>query len=160
MYFFMKLYVLRHGKAEKAKQGVKDFDKKLEENGILQAIKMGDYLKDVKIDQIICSSAVRTFETEAIVNEFLKIDNVVYLDELYLASSQVIKEAICDMANGTNVLYIGHNFGISDMVSELCEQDITMSTCMLAEIDILVERWDLLMKGAAQLINVTEPNQL
>lgn len=156
----MKLYVLRHGKAVNAIKGVKDFDKKLSESGILQAIKMGDFLKDVEINQIICSSAVRTSETEAIVNEFLKIDDVSYVDELYLASSETIKNTICNLAIEQNILYIGHNFGISDFVSELSGQTINMTTCMLAELDIQLDDWTLLSNDTGVLVQITEPNQL
>jgi len=159
-YFFMKLYILRHGQAENAIEGVRDFDKKLAENGILQAVKIGDYLKEIEINQIICSSAVRTSETEAIVNEFLKIDDVSYIDELYLASSEVIKNTICNLAIEQNVLFIGHNFGISDFVSEISGHDVNMSTCMLAEIDIQIDEWSLLSNETGILVNITEPNQL
>jgi phosphohistidine phosphatase len=156
----MKLFVLRHGQAENAKQGIKDFNKKLTENGILQAIKIGDFLKDFTIDQIICSAAVRTSETEAIINEFLKIDDVSYVDELYLASSEVIKNTICNLAIEQNVLYIGHNFGISDFVRDISDQDINMTTCMLAEIEIQGNEWNLLSNGIGELKRITEPNQL
>ncbi len=160
MNFFMKLFILRHGRAENAEQGVKDFDRKLAEEGILQAVKIGDFLKESPIFQIICSAAVRTSETEAIVNEFLKIDDVSYVDELYLASSEVIKNTICNLAIGQNVLYIGHNFGISDFASELSGQTINMSTCMLVELDIQVDSWTLLSDETGVLKQITEPNQL
>lgn len=160
MYFFMKLFVLRHGQAVNASQNVKDFDKQLAEDGILQAIKIGDFLKEIEINQIICSSAIRTSETEAIVNEFLKVDDVIYVDELYLASSEVIKNTICNLATEQNILYIGHNFGISDFVSELSGQTINMTTCMLVELDIQVNRWELLSNDTGVLNQITEPNQL
>ena len=156
----MKLFILRHGQAVNAEQGVKDFDKKLSEDGILQAIKIGDFLKEIEINQIICSSAVRTSETEAIVNEFLKIDNVIYLDELYLASSEIIKNTICNLASTQNILFIGHNFGISDFTSEISGQNISMSTCMLVELDILLEDWKLLSNDTGVLKQIIEPNQL
>ena len=156
----MKLYVLRHGQAENTKHGIKDFDKKLAEHGILQAIKIGDFLKEIQIDQIVCSSAVRTSETGAIVNEFLKIDDVSYIDDLYLASSEVIKNTICNLATEENVLFIGHNFGISDFVSELSEQEVNMTTCMLVELDIEVEEWILLSNGTGVVKQIIEPNQL
>jgi phosphohistidine phosphatase len=156
----MKLFILRHGQAVNAQEGVKDFDKKLSENGILQAIKIGDFLKETEINQIICSSAIRTSETEAIVNEFLKIDDVSYVDELYLASSEIIKNTICNLAIEQNILYIGHNFGISDFVSDLSGQSINMSTCMLVELDIQLDNWTLLSNDTGVLKEITEPNQL
>ena len=158
--YYMKLFVLRHGQAENARQGVKDFDKKLSEYGILQAIKIGDFLKESSINQIICSAAIRTSETEAIVNDFIKIDNVKYIDELYLATADVIKQTICDLATEQCVLYIGHNFGISDFVTEICGQDISMSTCMLVELDVEFDDWQLLSYNSAFLKKITEPNQL
>jgi len=156
----MNIFILRHGDTENVCVGQKDFGRKLSENGVLEAVKIGDYLKELNIDQIICSSAVRAVETQAIVNEFVKTDHVDFYDNLYLASFETIINSINMNAFGENVLYIGHNFGISDFASHLCDHEILMSTCMLIELEVLVDEWRLLSTNTGLLKTITEPNKL
>lgn len=156
----MNLFILRHGKAVDNSQGLKDYDRKLSESGILQAVKIADFLKNKNIDQIISSAAPRAFETASIVDQIVKAD---YFDEdndLYLADSQTIKSKISIAAHEKNVLYVGHNFGISDLASELSGQDISMSTCMLIELELQIDDWQLLSNHMGIIKSITEPKQL
>lgn len=156
----MNLFILRHGKAINSEQGLKDFDRNLSEEGILQAVKIADFLKDKKISQIICSSAARAFETATIVDQIIKVPDFKEDKKLYLADSKSIKNKIASTGQGDNVLYVGHNFGISDFASEICGQNISMSTCMLVELELHINDWAMLSNEIGLLKNITEPNQL
>lgn len=67
----MNLYFVRHGKTEwnleKRVQGIADTE--LLDEGIEQAKKAKEDLKDVNIDLIVCSPLKRTRQTAAIINE-------------------------------------------------------------------------------------------
>ena len=67
----MKLYVIRHGQTDwnvaGKCQGITDID--LNSAGIEQAKKVGEQIKDHKIDLIICSPLKRTRRTAEIINE-------------------------------------------------------------------------------------------
>ena len=156
----MKLFILRHGKAVNIKEGSKDFDKKLSEEGILQAIKIADYLKDKQIQQIIYSSATRTSETASIIDQIIHVDEIDFDDSLYLADSQTIKDVISEFGNKENLLYVGHNFGISDFTGEITGHNINMSTCMLIEVEMEIDDWKLLSNETGILKKITEPNNL
>ena len=156
----MNLFVLRHGTAVNSEFGVKDYDRKLSENGILQAVKIADYLKYFNIKQIICSSALRAFETASIVDEIIKTDSFLDFKDLYLTDSNHIKQTIIENASYDSVLYVGHNFGISDFVSELSGEPITMSTCMLVNFEVDIDHWNMLSNGIGIIKNIIEPNQL
>tara|TARA_B100000809_G_scaffold215030_1_gene220093 strand:+ start:70 stop:540 length:471 start_codon:yes stop_codon:yes gene_type:complete len=156
----MNLFILRHGKAVNGEQDLKDFDRQLSEKGILQAIKIGDYLRDKNINQIICSSAPRAFETATIVDQIIKAADFEEDSRLYLADSNTIKHKISTTANANNVLYVGHNFGISDFASHISGQKIDMTTCMVIELDLQIDDWDLLSENIGVIKNITEPNQL
>lgn len=156
----MNLFILRHGEAVNSGVGLNDFNRKLSENGILQAVKIADYLKNEHIQQIICSNALRAYETASIVDEIIKSDSFLDFKELYLADSHTIKSFISEHATKDNVLFVGHNFGISDFVSELSGEQITMSTCMLVKFEMEIDDWKLLSNGTGLIKTKIEPNQL
>ncbi len=60
-----RLFLFRHAKAAWAEPGMRDFDRKLSDDGIEEAKKMGIALHANALlpDHIICSSAVRARET-------------------------------------------------------------------------------------------------
>lgn len=156
----MNLFILRHGKAINSAVGMKDFDRKLSEEGILQAIKIGDYLKDKGINQIICSSAPRALETATIIDELIKVEHFNEDKHLYLVDSETIQHKIIENGQENNLLYVGHNFGISDFVSDLSGQNLSLSTCMLVEFEMQIDNWKLLSAETGIIKTITEPNQL
>jgi phosphohistidine phosphatase len=156
----MIFFILRHGKAEDSRGNLKDFDRHLSEKGEKQAHKMGQFLADKGIEQIISSSAQRTKGTTNIVNEYLKVDDVTFVNELYLADLSTIKENISTLAHKDKVLYVGHNFGISDLVSDLSGEYIGLSTCQLAYFEMEVDDWQHLSSETGSLIDIISPKQL
>ena len=156
----MKLYILRHGKAVEPSENIKDFNRSLSEKGINQADKIGQFLRDKKIGQIISSSAVRTKETCLIINNYIYCSNISYHDDLYLSSSQTILENICLNGKSDNLLFVGHNFGISDFVSDLSNENMTLSTCMLVELNIEIDNWKMLSSGLGAIQKTIKPNSL
>jgi len=156
----MNFFVLRHGKAENIRDNLKDFDRGLSEKGKKQAHKIGQFLADKGIEQIISSSAKRTKETTSIVNDYIKSNDITFVDELYLADVSTIKEKISILAKKDIVLYVGHNFGISDLVSDLSGQQITLSTCQLAYFTMEIDDWRLLSANTGILKELITPKQL
>lgn len=74
----MKLYVIRHGltKCNVENKYNGNLDEDINEEGIKQAIKMSEYVKDLNIDFIICSPMKRTKHT-------CRLINVNHLDVFY-----------------------------------------------------------------------------
>jgi phosphohistidine phosphatase len=158
--FFMKLFILRHGKAEDIKENLKDFDRKLSSKGVKQAHKLGRYLSTFKIEQIISSSANRTKETTEIVNEYCHTKTIMFDKDLYLADVNTIKKKIAKLATKENVLFVGHNYGISDLVTDLTGHDTNLSTCALAIVDLQINDWGYLAGGTGILEQIIIPKQL
>jgi len=156
----MIFFILRHGKAEDSRVNLKDFDRHLSQKGVKQAHKMGQFLADKGIEQIISSSAQRTKDTTNIVNEYLKVNDITFLEELYLADLSTIKEKISNLAHKEKVLYVGHNFGISDLVSDLSGQNISLTTCELAYFSMEFDDWNYLSSETGSLIEIISPKQL
>lgn len=156
----LKLFLLRHGKAVNAEEGVDDFKRGLNKKGVAQINQLGIYLEELNtiIDEIVSSSAIRTKETAEIANHFIELGKITYAEELYLASQNEILKYISENVNGKNVLYVGHNFGISELASFLVDQPISMSTGMLVEIELNIAEWKELGKGKGKMKRFIQPN--
>ena len=83
-----KIFVIRHGKSDWGNPFQDDFDRTLNHRGLLDAKKMGDYLKNHTLpDAIISSTAKRAITTAYLIANQLKFDEelIVKKKNLYLA---------------------------------------------------------------------------
>ena len=82
---------MRHSKTEPTNNNTIDFDRKLTQNGIQDAKKMGKYLANkVKPDVMLVSSAQRTRQTWSNIHECWGNIPTKFDSNLYLASSEFI----------------------------------------------------------------------
>jgi phosphohistidine phosphatase len=139
----LDLYLLRHGKAGKANDGETDYDRQLNKKGVAQIEGVGKHLSEEgqKINQLISSSATRTKETSQIILKHIEIEKSSFHDDLYLASNNAIIKLIHKEAKEKTVIYVGHNFGISDLATELSNQQIAMSTGMIVHLTFDCDDW-------------------
>jgi phosphohistidine phosphatase len=158
----LKLYLLRHGKAANPERYDHDYDRPLNKKGIVQINQIGYKLEHEghRVSQIISSSAKRTEQTTVIVNHYLACNNVDYHEDLYLAGHGHIFDALQKLSNSSEVLYVGHNFGISDIASYLSGENISMSTGMLVELTFDFDDWQMLSKESASEIMTYAPKIL
>ena len=136
----MNLYLLRHAKSS-WESYEDDHDRVLSERGRNDAYTLGEYLHKNKInfENTLVSSSQRTRETISIINEASphSIDQVNYLDSLYHASSNKIKEIIQNHTN-KSLLIVGHNPGISELISDLLKSNlIDYPTCVFAQFNLI-----------------------
>jgi phosphohistidine phosphatase len=158
----LKLFLLRHGKAANPEGYDQDYDRPLNKKGVAQINQVGyQLLKEVTgIGQIISSSAKRTEETTLIANNFLGVSAISHHRELYLANQEQILDSIQNLASHQSILYVGHNFGISDIASYLSGENISMSTGMLIELSFDIDDWRLITHNSATIITTFTPNIL
>lgn len=113
---------MRHAEAADFAPGLNDADRPLTRRGQDQARRVADELADqgVRIDQVLCSSAVRTRQTL----ELLEIDApVTYTSALYNAGSQAIREEIGLLAEDVSVaLVLGHAPGVPTLAHDLSDE--------------------------------------
>ena len=132
----MNLYLLRHAKSS-WESYEDDYDRVLSERGRNDACTLGEYLhkNNINFENTLCSSSQRTRETISIINTVSphSIDEVNYLDSLYHASSDKIKEVVQNYSN-KSLLIVGHNPGISELISDLLKSNIVdYPTCVFAQ---------------------------
>ncbi len=156
----LNLYLLRHGKASKSAESGKDFDRELNKKGTAQCNRIGFILagQNLTIDRIICSSAIRTKQTAGIVNHYLKSSDCQYFEDLYLANAQKITRFISMEGQGKNVLFVGHNFGISDVTEYLSGKKTEMATAQLVHIRFAVDDWAKVSAGTGQFVSTIVPD--
>ena len=114
----MKLHLLRHAKTHQKSPTGKDFDRELLPRGIAQSEALADYLQD-KISgiDVWCSDATRTRQTLGILAKTISLGHTSYFKALYLCSYRQYLSMLNHRRGGSELLIVGHNFGISDIAN-------------------------------------------
>jgi phosphohistidine phosphatase len=158
------LLVLRHGKSSWKYDDLSDHDRPLKKRGKVDAVKMGELIqkKDLLPDLILSSTAARANKTARIVANSCEYDTkILKLHSLYMASPFDILAIIGKVEdNVQNLLIIGHNPGLEDLVTELTETFHAMPTCALAHIELPINAWDDIEDASGDLRNLWIPKQL
>ena len=159
----MKLLTLiRHAKAGMESE-LSDFDRPLNEKGIADAPKIGEYLnkKYPKPDLIISSPAVRAATTAEIIAEKVgyPVDKIKYLDELYLCSiSEYIEILIEQSVKIRHIYIVSHNPGTTGFTNLLTNKDIeNIPTCGAAHIELDLFKWEDVEPGTGKLVELVTP---
>ena len=143
-----ELLILRHAKSDHSDGRLRDHDRPLNTRGSSAAPRMGRHLLQHGLipDLLLCSTAVRTMQTAALVAEAAELDaKTDFVDELYLASPQTILETAATRGgDAQRILMIGHNPGCEDVLMVLGLGLHEMPTCALAHIQIDIDDWALL----------------
>lgn len=142
------LYLIRHAKSSWTDTSLKDFDRVLNDRGERDAPKMAKHIKNKikSLDLFISSPAKRAKKTcKIFANEFkINADNIIYIDELYLASPQQIFNSILSIDDKFDSTAIfGHNPGITELANALIENASidNIPTCGVFAISADCENW-------------------
>jgi len=150
------LHLIRHAKTEKVKPNQRDFDRDLTDRGRKQLNDLCHYLKEslTKFDIILVSSAKRTKMTHGILSPLFPKNKVQFLDNLYLASADAILNIIENLEfESSDILLIGHNDGISDLVSYLLNEYQHVPTSGYVHLQLPIEHWNEVTKGCGMLVD-------
>lgn len=155
----MKLHLIRHAKTDPTSISGKDFDRKLLPKGIIQANVLGYYLtaKLVRPFETFCSSAIRTKETLTILQSILDLGKIHLLDDLYLSDREVYLKTLWELKHDKDILFIGHNDGISEFASYLLDEDLSMKTSGYLCIEFTAKGWEEVSRGTGQLLSEFRP---
>jgi len=122
----MKLYVIRHAKAEDAaawyKKNDSDDTRPLIEKGQKDAKKMGEWLRrnEVAIEKIFASPLVRAQQTAQIIADQLGVDKITTLELLRPEKSFLeFTQWISKLPESSRVAIVGHEPHLSGLVSYL-----------------------------------------
>lgn len=146
-----RLTLLRHAKSGWDDPVARDFDRPLNARGMRAAKLIGQYAgtHDMAIDHIVASPAVRVVET---LDEFFagygRTIEPQWDRRVYLASSATLLDILRETAaNVDNLMLVGHNPGLEDLVLNLIPDDGSAPLRELVEAkfpttSLVVMSWD------------------
>jgi len=108
------LYIVRHAKSSWDHAGLADHERPLLEKGEKRTKLICDYLleKDIKVDLILSSHAVRAFETAKIIANALNYpeDNIQISEDIYHSNIDILLSHLFETSDDINsVMMFGHN---------------------------------------------------
>jgi phosphohistidine phosphatase len=168
-----QLVLLRHAKSSWDDPFVEDFDRPLAKRGRNAAGQVAEWFGRHRIrpDLILCSPAVRTRETLALVKDALGDGAEVDYDKaLYLAEPDELLERIRATDDAvTCLMVIGHNPGMQELALGLlgpgakknrARLEEKFPTAAIARFRVPVARWTELQPGRAALVDFVRPTDL
>lgn len=169
-----RLTLLRHAKSGWDDPVARDFDRPLNARGRRAAKLIGQYAgkQDIAVDHIIASPAVRVVET---LDEFFagygRTIQPQWDRRIYLASSATLLDILRETADSIeNLMLVGHNPGLEDLVLNLIPDDgnaplrasveAKFPTASLVVMSWDSDDWDSLGKVAVSLESFIRPRDL
>jgi phosphohistidine phosphatase len=132
--------LVRHAKSDWNDSSLSDNQRPLNPRGRKAAVLLGEKMLSQGIlpDRILCSTALRTVQTlQGLMQSFSHyseraVPEVLYFDELYLATPEVIERIVTEHHGKRNsIMCIGHNPGIENLASLLANETLEMKTAHL-----------------------------
>jgi phosphohistidine phosphatase len=168
------LALFRHAKSAWADPRARDFERPLNERGEKGALLMGRFICETgqPIERVLASPAVRVAETiELAAKAFSRSLPVEWDRRIYLASSATLADVLRDLqGDPTDVLMVGHNPGLEDLIFDLVPDDgssplrdeveVKFPTAAYAVLELAIDRWSDLADGCARLVHLTRPRDL
>ena len=131
----MKLHLIRHGKAVKY-NGKDDHSRTLSKKGVGQVERLTEYLGDTLNNvEAWSSSSARTIGTLKIPSNEIDFADEKIIDAFYLCNKEAYLDKIWGDSNDFDLVIVGHNFGISDLVNYFSDELVLMNTAEYICID-------------------------
>lgn len=147
----IRLIFLRHGEAENMTSP--DVKRHLSDNGKLQADQVGNFLsKTLPSIPVICSHAVRTKETLEILSGRWQPESITFTSELYGARYFDIIDLLTSSIDQSETLIIGHNPGLSEVISYFVDDYVHLSPCEMFCVEFEINEIQLISKGTASIV--------
>lgn len=150
----MNLHILRHAKTEPFSDSGEDFDRVLLKKGVKQAEEMSNFFAEHNVNPqaIYCSDAKRTRQTLSLVKKGLSTENISYHSELYLSSLRRLLDFVWEIdTNLKEVMIVGHNNGLSELISYFTDVFIDLSTCEFVTLEFECESAKETSKGNGKI---------
>jgi phosphohistidine phosphatase len=144
------LLIIRHAKSDWEDRNMADFDRPLNSRGEKNAPEMGLRLvrRNLKPQLLVSSPANRALTTAIAIGEALGFRKKEILQEpkIYEATAATLLKIINGFDNSHDfVAMVGHNPGLTDLVSNLCDSDIyNLPTCGMVLMEFPFDDWSLI----------------
>ncbi|MBZ0301069.1 MAG: phosphohistidine phosphatase SixA [Anaerolineae bacterium] len=134
----MKLYLVRHGKAEPADGKIDDHDRPLTADGAARLETTAAVIArlNLKPDHIYSSPRVRARQTAEIIARALHKDVEILEAVDFDFSVQAVQVVTKDLGPDAEIMFVGHNPSMEQVVQMLTGANVMMKVGSLARIDI------------------------
>jgi len=158
------LLLLRHAKSGWKDNGVRDFDRPLNQRGMKAAPAMGKLIRKRKLqpDLVLSSPAERARQTTQLVMEAAGLKTELRYDErIYEAGVARLLEIISQIDDEVNVaMLVGHNPGFEELQEALTGEAHALPTAALACIELNIEKWNKVRARTGRLEWLATPKEL
>ena len=86
-------------------------------------------------------------------------NSIEFKDELYLASMGEMFNLVSNLSLKNDALIIGHNNGISDLITYFTDDFIDIPTCTFVSLSFNVNNWNEVSKGLAKMDAYFSPKE-
>jgi len=158
------LLLLRHAKSSWDDPTLQDFDRPLNKRGIEAAPLVGKFMRKRKVrpDLVLSSPAKRAAQTVGLVLESARLECKTRYDRrLYAASAPTLRDVLSETEESADeVLLVGHNPGMEELLQDLTGELAKMPTGALARIVLDVKKWSKLRNRSGELRWLVQPKGL
>ena len=158
------LIIVRHCKSSWKDPSLSDFDRPLNKRGNIDGELMSNYLreKEKKIDKLILSTSIRTRLTSKYFIEKIHFNSISYLDELYHASYSEIIKIISKIENNfNNIMVIGHNPGLTELINHFTDMRIyNIPTSGIIKVEFEEDKWSKITENKGKIVYKKFPKEL
>jgi phosphohistidine phosphatase len=168
------LTLLRHAKSGWDDPVARDFDRPLNKRGERASHVIGAWMRNQKMafDHVVASPAVRVIDTlDQIVSTYGELGEPTWERRIYLASSASLMDVLRETDDAyDNVLMVGHNPGLEDLILELVPEHkddalralvyYKYPTAAVAEITLAIDNWADIERNTGTLTRYIRPRDL
>jgi phosphohistidine phosphatase len=158
------LLLLRHAKSSWKNSALKDPDRPLNGRGRKAAELIGRYIRAQKIEfpLVLCSPATRARETlEIVLKASRAVVEVRYDERIYDATPVQLLQVISEFdEDKPDVLLVGHNPGIEELLALLTGQVRRMPSGAIAQLDTNATKWEKVSPTKSKLVWRVKPKDL
>lgn len=157
------IYLIRHAKSSWDDHTLEDHERPLNDRGRKDANAMAKYLhhKGISPEIALCSTAKRTKETYSYFTPYFSGIPLSLIRNLYHASVESLEEVIKSIDNDLNGAFmIGHNNGVSELISIIMGKNVSLSTCSYNQIEFPVNDWKDIDLLTAKVVFAISPKEI
>lgn len=160
------IYIVRHAKSSWDHPDLNDHDRPLLEKGKKRTKKIIDYLldKQLKVDYIISSSAVRALETAKYIARALNypLEDIKIENQLYHANADQLKGQFYDISDKyKSIMIVGHNPTFTNFANYFLEEKIDwLPTSAVISVNFDTDHWDKIFESESSLNFIIAPKML
>ena len=155
------VFFVRHAKSSWENFNIPDHDRPLNKRGKKDALFMGHKMALLgwKPEIIISSTAKRAVKTTKKINKSLKINNINFTKDLYLASPSKIIFILNSLKDEyQSAMIVAHNPAMTEIINYFSDEYIyNVPTCGIFKVDFDIDKWEELSTYNGKLIKFIYP---